>query len=438
MMMPQKIHQRQLVKSFIWQVVSFVAIFSVLGTLVYWTYARTVYDNADATLLQQSRILMAQSRLGPPEIIGDQTQRNDGIHATFTMDGSGRVDTLLFNDAGELVNENDLKFTNQYALISGVKLVESNVGNAPETMKIGANYYRVQTIALKNGLYNNAGSQTADYAIILKNFTDGMTNMQSFSQVLWWTFALFGLLALAVSYGISRLNMRPILHAWQQQQDFVDSAAHELRTPLAVVQGKLETLLTNPQATVREQANNVILSLAEIRRLNSLTSNMLTLAKTGSAMTKIEKEPTEMHAFLAQISEPYQELAQAEEKHLQVQVDVDQHVNLDQKRVHQLLVLLLDNAIKYTDVGDTLTLRAFIERRRLILSVADTGIGISDDGKKHVFDRFYREDKTGSRETGGTGLGLSIAEWIVEAHDGKITVTDNQPKGTVFTVSLPL
>lgn len=441
MMMPQKIHRQQLVKGFIWQVVSFVAIFAVLGTLIYWTYARSVYDSTDSDLAQQGRILMAQTRLGPPDTTpanDKDTRSKPAFQADFTISSNGRVDTLLFNDAGDLLNSDAFDYYSNRTALTTMNFKKSKVGGEPRTVKLGGNYYRVQTIALQDGLFNNSGSKAADYAIMAKNITDTVTNLQSFGRVLWWTFGIFGLLALAVSYGISRLNMRPIMTAWQQQQDFVDSAAHELRTPLAVVQGKLETLLTNPTATVRDQANNVILSLAEIRRLNQLTSNMLTLAKTGSAMTKIEKEPTDIAVFLHDMSEPYRELAEFEEKTLTLTVDVEQMVNVDQKRLHQLLVLLLDNALKYTDAGDALAVKATIERRRLQIEVADTGIGISDEGKKHIFDRFYREDKTGNRAAGGTGLGLSIAEWIVQAHDGKISVMDNQPKGTIFKIILPL
>ena len=94
--------------------------------------------------------------------------------------------------------------------------------------------------------------------------------------------------------------------------------------------------------------------------------------------------------------------------------------------------------MKYSEAGDTVAIAATVEKRKLVLTVADTGRGISDEAKKHVFDLFYRDDKTGNRETGGTGLGLSIAEWIVHAHGGKIVVQDNQPKGTIFKITLPL
>ena len=197
-------------------------------------------------------------------------------------------------------------------------------------------------------------------------------------------------------------------------------------------------MLTHPESTVREQSDAIILSLSEVRRLTSLTNNMLTLAKSGSNMTRLEKESTDISDFLSQIVAPYQEMAEFDGQQVLLSVRVGQRVMIDQKRIHQLIVLLVDNALKYSEAGDTVSITAMIEKRKLVLTVADTGRGISDEAKKHVFDRFYREDKTGNRETGGTGLGLSIAEWIVHAHGGKIVVLDNQPKGTIFKITLPL
>ncbi|GEL90477.1 sensor histidine kinase [Pediococcus parvulus] len=98
----------------------------------------------------------------------------------------------------------------------------------------------------------------------------------------------------------------------------------------------------------------------------------------------------------------------------------------------------MDNAIKYTPKGATITVNSNIEARNLKIQICDTGIGISDKNKKSVFKRFYREEKSGNKQTGGNGLGLSIAEWIVRAHKGKIKVTDNPGGGTIFTVLLPV
>jgi two-component system sensor histidine kinase CiaH len=98
---------------------------------------------------------------------------------------------------------------------------------------------------------------------------------------------------------------------------------------------------------------------------------------------------------------------------------------------------LLDNAIKYTEEKDTIEIKTYAKDNKCVIEVKDTGIGVSDEGLKRIFERFYREDRSRSRETGGTGLGLSIATYIVSAHGGTIKATHNKPKGTLFTIRLP-
>ncbi|MBQ7410676.1 MAG: ATP-binding protein [Clostridia bacterium] len=101
------------------------------------------------------------------------------------------------------------------------------------------------------------------------------------------------------------------------------------------------------------------------------------------------------------------------------------------------MIILLDNAIKYTETGDEIQINTFAKDNKCVIEVKDSGIGVSDEGLKRIFERFYREDRARNRETGGTGLGLSIANMIVSAHGGTIKASHNQPKGTVFTIRLP-
>ena len=101
------------------------------------------------------------------------------------------------------------------------------------------------------------------------------------------------------------------------------------------------------------------------------------------------------------------------------------------------MVILLDNAMKYTEEGDSIEIATFIKDNKCVIEVKDTGIGISDESIKHIFERFYREDKARSRETGGSGLGLSIADMIVTSHGGTIRASHNGDKGTIFTIRLP-
>ena len=432
--MPNAINKKQQVRGFIWLLASFFVIFSILASVIFVSYTRTVFNSADSAINQTLSMYDSNGLLSTSD--KDVKKPQPLYNNTST-----RTETWLFDKNGKLIIDSNTEDTRQAALQKAlqqaIKFDKVTMTVKPNTYKFYGNYYRIIGFQFKKNAAKGY-NQIAVHGMVTVNVTDTMDNLNNFKKVLFWSFGLFGILLVIVSYLIARRNMKPILKSWQQQQDFVNNAAHELRTPMAVIQGKLETMLTKPESTVRDQSNAIILSLSEVRRLNSLTNNMLTLAKTGSNMTTIEKESTDVKQFLENIITPYQEMAEFEEKAVTLEVDVNQAIFVDQKRIHQLLVLLLDNALKYSDAGATIAVKAGIEKKKFVLTIADSGRGISDEAKKHVFDRFYREDKTGNRQTGGTGLGLSIAEWVVHAHGGKITVADNQPQGTVFKVILPL
>ena len=427
--MPNVINKQQQIRGFLLLIASFFVIFSVLGGVIYWSYTRTIFQNSDSAITQQIKQFNLAGALRDSE---DTNRKSPMLLQSNTL-----ADVWVYDKDKHLLLDDRIPESLQEIYRKQFKYRGNFISSRPKTVQIEGNYYRVASVEFIDNTRNNSG-QLVKYGIITVNVNDTIFNLNHFKKVILWSFGTFGLLALMVSYWISLKNMKPIINSWQQQQDFVNNAAHELRTPMAVIQGKLENMLTHPESTVREQSNAIILSLSEVRRLTSFTNNMLTLAKSESNMTRIEKEPTNIADFLSRILAPYQEMAEFDGKQVLLSAHVNQPIYIDQKRIHQLIVLLVDNAMKYSEAGATVAIAASIEKRKFVLTVADTGRGISDEAKKHVFDRFYREDKTGSRETGGTGLGLSIAEWIVRAHGGKITVADNQPKGTVFRITLPL
>lgn len=447
--MPRIINRKKQIENFVLLALSFMVIFTILAGVIFWNYSNSIYANSDHALKERvdyyEKNGMASGSKDPKyPVLTDSGDPEQDFIKRFEND---HINTIYYDkeqkeifDTGAMWSASTSTFVPRFFV--PFSLSDARLG--PQTIKIGKGYLRVQALVLKDNRiskkdnFSNAGFVPAKYINFYAEATDNELNLRHFQNLITWSFALAFVLAVMFAYFISRQNMKPVLKAWDQQQDFVNNAAHELRTPMSVIQGKLETMLIKPESTVRDQSEAIILSLSEVRRLNSLTDNMLTLAKTGSNMTKIEKEATDINEFLQKIVAPYQEMAMLDDKNVSLEVDVDREVAIDQRRIHQLLVLLLDNALKYSDAGAVVEVVASIERKRFILTVADTGRGISAEAKKYIFDRFYREDKTGNRETGGTGLGLSIAEWIVRAHNGRITVSDNQPQGTIFKVSLPL
>lgn len=224
----------------------------------------------------------------------------------------------------------------------------------------------------------------------------------------------------------------------QMRTEFVSNVTHELRTPLTSIQGFAETLLEGALEEPETARHFVEIMLRESRHLGVLIDELLDLSRVESGRFRMQRRPTAPGDLVATT---VGRLAQkAERAGLQLSADVPEGlppVNGDPDRLVQVLSNLVENAIKYTPAGGRVTLSARHEGGRVLIAVADTGIGIPRADLGRIFERFYRVDKARTRATGGTGLGLAIAKHIVEAHGGTIAVESEVGKGSTFTVILP-
>jgi two-component system sensor histidine kinase CiaH len=295
-----------------------------------------------------------------------------------------------------------------------------------------------RTKLIKVSKNNNDPNYAGNYVMIVQNIDNQMTSLQNFERILIISFGIFWLISLVLSYFLSRITMRPIIKSWKQQSEFVNDAAHELRTPLAIIQGKMEYMLTKPNNTILDEAESISVSLDEVSRLNSLTNSLLDLARADAASNKLEFKVTQPDYFLPDPIKPFTDIIESQDKHFVIDIKEKVNLNVDRDKIKQLLIILLDNAIKYTPTGGTISISDKTDGGKYYFTIADTGVGISDDDKKKIFGRFYRVDKSRTKATGGHGLGLSIAQQIVHTHHGKIFVEDNQPKGSKFIVELPI
>lgn len=167
-----------------------------------------------------------------------------------------------------------------------------------------------------------------------------------------------------------------------------------------------------------------------------MIKELMDLARSDSNKYVLDKEKIDIDKLIEEVAKPYKEYVELENKKMELNLNYNKEINIDKNKISELMIILLDNAIKYTEENDTITISTYGKDGKCNIEVADTGIGISDEGLKRVFDRFYREDKARNRETGGTGLGLSIAHTIVTRHKGSIKAMHNSPKGTVFLVRI--
>ena len=161
------------------------------------------------------------------------------------------------------------------------------------------------------------------------------------------------------------------------------------------------------------------------------------LSRADTNRIALNKEKVDFDEFVKGVVTPYQELAEMQSKKITLDLNYGNDAEIDTNRIYQLIVILLDNALKYTGENDVVEVATRQKDNKCILEVKDTGVGVSDEGLKKIFERFYREEQSRNRETGGNGLGLSIASMIVTAHNGTIRASHNSPKGTIFTIRLP-
>ncbi len=243
-----------------------------------------------------------------------------------------------------------------------------------------------------------------------------------------------GRLAATFNLMISRLQA-----AFERQRQFTSDASHELRTPLAVMRGDIEVALRRDRSAV-EYREALESNLEEIVRLSRLVEDLLMLARGDAGRVELRREPVDLNKLCQQMVEYISPLADQKEQTLSFAgPDAQVIVSADMLRIKQLLLNLLDNAIKYTEPRGKIILGLKAEDKEAVITVTDTGRGIPPEDLPFIFERFFRRSaKLTDRSATGFGLGLSIVKWIVDSHGGKIEAQSEVGKGTTFTVRLPL
>ena len=219
------------------------------------------------------------------------------------------------------------------------------------------------------------------------------------------------------------------------RRDFVANVSHELRTPLASIRAMAETLQDGAvhDEEVAERFVNII--VGEVERLTRILEDLLILSRAESKLP--ERNVFPLNSLIQEVMERYQTQAEKAGVTTAAHLSAPLMANANRDQVEQVLINLLDNAIKYTPQGGKVDIRAEESGDLLTVHVSDTGIGIMSQDLPRVFERFYRVDKARSRQSGGTGLGLSIVKHIVETHGGSVTVHSEYGRGTTFLFTLP-
>jgi Signal transduction histidine kinase len=346
-------------------------------------------------------------------------------------------ENTLRNEAFETAHKialTDYNFTILNNIASNDKSLNNTIFTSTKNIQFpfstadGNNYYASISIFPKNN--------EIIHITIIHSYKLLETQINTQWQWFMFTFIFSVLIFLVFFHILIRLLLKPIKQNHEKQIQFVSYASHELRSPLTVIISALSAMKT---ATVNDKLRFEDMIETETKQMVLLINDLLALTQTTSKSFKLKMKPIELDTLILQTYEQFEILAKKENRILKVELLKD---NLpiyycDEQRIKQVLYILLDNAFSYTTSNDTICISLDYENatKEFIISVSDTGIGIPDNEKTLIFEKFYRSDKS-RQDSNHFGLGLSIANEIIKLHNGNISIKDNKNKGSIFIFRL--
>ena len=413
---------RQLRRQFILanMLLVFLVLLAVFGSLVLST-ARQLEQESTAAL---ELALRWKDRDGAPAFLFDLPEKKQEnstgsrrIIPTFcvTVNGEGQVQSLTRGSNTEVSDE---------VLEQAVRLA----------LDSGQEQGRLKELSLRFMVWQVSDSETRIA------FSDLSWERSSLTRLL-VSSLLVGLAALSffflISLFLSRLALRPVSRAWEQQNQFVADASHELKTPLTVILANTSIVLSHPEQRVADNQKWLDYIQEESLRMKTLVEGLLFLAKNeGGRLPAARRVP--FSDLVEGCLLRFESVAFEQGVELTGQVSPGLSLTGDRDSLERLVMILLDNAVKYAGAGGQAGLSLSLRGERILLTVRNTGAPIPPEHLPHLFERFYRADSSRSREQGGYGLGLAIAQAVVSAHRGTISVASDNVQGTVFSVSFPI
>ena len=237
-----------------------------------------------------------------------------------------------------------------------------------------------------------------------------------------------------ISLFLSGLAVKPVQKAWDQQKQFVADASHELKTPLTVILANNNIMMSHKESKVADEQQWLESTQEEANHMKKLIDEMLFLAKSDAGETNLQTSDVDFSEIVEGCALNFEPVAFEKEVIIDTQIDPGIVINGNATQLNQLAHILVDNAVKYAENGTKVTIVLNKKNDRIHFSVNNFGSVISKEDMEHIFDRFYRAEK--SRTTKGYGLGLSIAQRIVQSMKGKLTVDSSEANGTTFTAEI--
>ena len=279
-----------------------------------------------------------------------------------------------------------------------------------------------------------------DYHIqIIRNIDSEMFSISKLISIILFLGIISLIFIYIISLYLTKKALVPIETAWKNQAKFIQDASHELRTPITIVSSKLESLLKKPESTIGDEAETVAIAMKETRRLKKMVNDLLSLTKEDG-IVQLNKENLDLKTLIDEITEDYFDIAEYQDKEFSCDILTENtEVYTDKNKFKQILRIFIDNAFKYTKSGDSIGVvvrEDEDDKDKLIISVNDSGIGISKEDLPNLFDRFFRSDNVRNKDIDGSGIGLSIADVTAKNIGVEIGVTSEYGKGSSFFIKI--
>ncbi len=316
------------------------------------------------------------------------------------------------------------------APVSGFSQTYNDSLNNTE-VKIGSKTYRCKT-----GIMKGNGIGLEKYMVYL----DITPDKKGLSTIIWTSVAVFiiaFIILFAVTYGLVMMQMKVYEKSINRNNQLVSDISHEFNTPLAIIKSSMSQILAEPDEKVENISDSLVTVTHEAGRLSRMVKDMLVLSRSDNERLIVEKTNCDISEIVREVVEPFQMMCELDNKTMELDIEEDVKYRTDGDKLRQALIILLDNATKYTKEGESISVRLYTSYSRFILEVADTGDGVPESELQNIFERFYRTDKSRTSETGGSGLGLSIVRAIMISLKGKVYASNNDPKGLRVILEFP-
>ena len=360
----------------------------------------------------------------------DDTLKEEYEYISHQMNRSSYLNPIVLNDPRDLVyvyNNDRLIYYTKSDYFEGVAPEEkSDKTNICFTYKSGNYTFRELFITIDNMKIR-----------IIRNIDSELSALKHLFSVLGIGIVICIMITYFVALYLTRKAISPIENAWYTQAKFIQDASHELRTPITIVSSKLQSLLTVPNNTISDEVETIADAMNETRRLKKMISDLLSLSKED-AIINLKIEEVNIDELVGGIYRDYLDIAEMQNKTLKYKNNLKENIiRSDKNKLRQLLLIFIDNAFKYTNNQDIISLILDEKDNKIICTIMDTGIGINEEDLKHIFDRFFRSDNVRNKDIDGSGIGLSIAKMISINLNCKIKPYSIENEGTKFEIIIP-